>query len=96
LRTFGLFFAANYGVIFVLYRRTSDLKNRLVIELHFALLLVAMVQFLTVAIGVGTHEATKHLFLFDLLVDLCFAAAILWLTSVATDRNPSPKVASDA
>jgi hypothetical protein len=62
----------------------------LILELQASLLIVAIVQFLTVAIVVGTHEATKHLFLFDLLVDLCFAADILWLITVATDRNPSP------
>jgi hypothetical protein len=89
LKSFGLFFAANYVAILFLYCRSSSLKNRLMLELQASLLLVAIVQFLTVAIGVGTHEATKHLFLFDLLVDLCFATGILWLIAVAT-RDPSP------
>jgi hypothetical protein len=62
----------------------------LILELQACLLLVAIVQFLTVAIVVGTHEATKHLFLFDLLVDLCFAADILLVIALVTGRNPSP------
>ena len=90
LKSFGLFFAANYVAILFLHRRASSLKNRLILELQACLLLVAIVQFLTVAIVVGTHEATKHLFLFDLLVDLCFAADILLVIALVTERNPSP------
>jgi len=90
LKSFGLFFMVNFLAIVLLYRGAKSLKNRLMLELQGALLLTAIVQFLTVAIGVGTHEATKHLFLFDLIVDLCFATGVLYLISVATDRNPSP------
>ena len=82
LKSFGLFFAVNLAGIAVLYRRNAPLKGRLWLELQAALLLMAILQFLTVAIGVGTHEAAKHLFLFDLLVDVCFASSVLWLAGL--------------
>jgi hypothetical protein len=81
LKSFAWFFLANFGGIALLYHhhRNGPLRDRLLLELQAALLLMAILQFLTVAIVVGTHEATKHLFLFDLLVDVCFASAVLWL-----------------
>jgi hypothetical protein len=80
LKSFAWFFGANFVGIALLYTRNRSLKDRLLLELQTALLVMAILQFLTVAIMVGTHEATKHLFLFDLLVDVCFAGAVLWLT----------------
>ena len=76
---FALFFAANLVGIALLYHRNAPLKDRLSLELQAALVLMAILQFLTVAVGAGTHEATKHLFLFDLLVDACFVGDVLWL-----------------
>ena len=64
------------------------MRDRLLLELQAALLLMAILQFLTVAIVVGTHEATKHLFLFDLLVDVCFASAVLWLAGFLARLRP--------
>jgi hypothetical protein len=83
-----LFFAVNLAGIAFLYRRNAPLKDRLLLELHAALVLMAILQFLTVAVGVGTHEATKHLFLFDLLVDVCFASAMLWLAGFSARVGP--------
>ena len=40
---------------------------------------MAILQFVPVAIAQGTHEAVKHLFLFDLLLDICFMTGAAWL-----------------
>jgi hypothetical protein len=92
LSSLGLFFAANFAGIALLYRRQISRRRQLMLELQAALLLMAIVQFLSVAIVAGTHEATKHLFLFDLLVDVCFATAVLWLAGLWHDsgRTVSP------
>jgi hypothetical protein len=83
LKSFALFFGVNCAGIALLYPRRGTPTDRLLLELQGALLLMAILQFGSVAVAQGTHEAAKHLFLFDLLVDICFGIAVIYGWRVA-------------
>ena len=63
------------------------LFRSLLLELQAALLLMAILEFLAVVIAQGSYEAVKHLFLFDALVDVCFAIGATWLAGSIVIRR---------
>jgi hypothetical protein len=59
-------------------------EDRAVTELHAGLVLMAMLQFLTVIVGEGEYEIVKHLFLFNLLCEVCFVFLVMYGVSAVT------------
>lgn len=78
----ALFFALNGAAIIALHRRKGDPRERLLIELQLALIAMAALQWVTVTVAQGTYEATKHLFLFDSLVDTSFTLGVVWASTI--------------
>ena len=91
---FACFFAVNLTGILLLYWRMRTKYHRLLLELQLAWLLMAVVQFLSVVIAQGDYEPVKHLFLFNLLVNICFAGALIWLADRAQHALRSVRLRS--
>jgi hypothetical protein len=66
---------------------TSELRTRLLAELHLLLVVMALMQFLVVLLGEGEFEIVKHLFLFNLLFDLALVALACWVTTGIWQRK---------
>lgn len=62
------------------FDRTSE--NRIVTRLHAALIATAIVQFLTTVIGVGMCDIEKHLFLFNLICEICLVFLIVYVANI--------------
>ena len=59
--------------------------RRMITEIHGMLLIMALMQFLIVVVGEGTADIVKHLFLFNLLCEVCFV--FLFMYAVAAIRH---------
>src|SRR3990172_2830839 len=77
----GLWFAAALAALLVCYLRQTQRQNRLLIEFLIALLLLAVAQFVLVALYQGTIDPAKHMFLFNLLFDIGVATALVGAAS---------------
>lgn len=69
-------FFAGYFLISLYF---SIKKRNLIAELNMLLPLMAMLLFGTIVIGDGYREVAKHLFLFNILFDLCNIIGVTWL-----------------
>jgi hypothetical protein len=65
--------------------RTMEYASNVRTELAIGLALAALCQFLTAIIGEGIHEASKHLFMFNVIFDACIIVAIVTIV-VAVPR----------
>lgn len=61
------------------FRLDNNKSNRAVSEIHIAVIFIAIMQFATVSLGEGIHDAAKHLFLFNLASDICFIFMIMYV-----------------
>jgi hypothetical protein len=76
----ALFFFVNVAVVAIkFWRFDTTLERRTVSVIHGMLILMACFQFLTVTLGAGELDLVKHLFLFDVLCDVCFIFLIGYL-----------------
>jgi hypothetical protein len=91
---FSCFFAVNLAGIILLYWKKRAQHHRLLLELQLALLLMAVIQFLSVVIAQGDYEPVKHLFLFNLLAKICFASDLIWLADRAQHALRSARLQS--
>jgi hypothetical protein len=64
--------------IVILYCRKRTLVERLLLELQALLMAMAVVQILTVSVTMGSIDAIKQMFLFNILFDISFAIALVW------------------
>jgi hypothetical protein len=81
----AVFFAGNALAALAAFLKTGSRHFKAVMVLHLALVLMALEQLLVTA-ATGQYELVKHLFLFNLLFDLCLCAdialATAWLSSL--------------
>ncbi|MDO8588743.1 MAG: hypothetical protein Q7T82_17070 [Armatimonadota bacterium] len=56
--------------------------DRMITKLHGALVVMAGLQFLIVILGEGLYEIAKHLFLFNLLCDVCLVFLIMYAVNI--------------
>jgi hypothetical protein len=66
------------------WRSAPGPRLRLLAELHLVILALACLQFGVVLLGEGEFEIVKHLFLFNLMVDLALACLAGWSVMAAT------------
>lgn len=82
-----IFIAAFYSVVLLVliyeYSRTSNAKERFLIEFFGFLLLAGIIQFVLPVIGDGEADLSKHLFFFNLCFDMLFAASLVYITAKA-------------
>jgi hypothetical protein len=74
-----LFFAANAVAGVILHRRAISPRDRFLLEMLGALLVMTASQILLVTITMGTLDPIKQLFLFNVLLDACIVFDIVWL-----------------
>ncbi|MGA2327747.1 MAG: hypothetical protein ABSH05_15800, partial [Bryobacteraceae bacterium] len=77
----GLFFAGNAILALAVYLRTGSRRLKAAMVLHFVVVLMAIEQFLVAEAVCGQYELAKHLFLFNLLFDLCLSADVVLATA---------------
>ncbi|MEN6371654.1 MAG: hypothetical protein ABFD64_06525 [Armatimonadota bacterium] len=78
----GLFLGVNVATVVLKWRYFDKMvKDYKISELHAVLILMAVLQFFIVIIGEGEHEIVKHLFLFNLLSEICFIFLIMYMVS---------------
>jgi hypothetical protein len=78
----GLLFSLYLFAILTVRVRLPNTSYQLISEFHLLLVLLAIAQFFFCTVGGGEPELSKHLFLFDALVDifvLGITLTILWL-----------------
>jgi len=73
------FCAANAVGGGILYRRAGSLRDRFLLEMLGARLLMTLSQIVLVTITMGTIDPIEHLFLFNVLLDSCIAFDLVWL-----------------
>jgi hypothetical protein len=56
----------------------KTLRDRLISELHLSITLMAVVQFMTVLLAEGTFELVKHMYLFNILIDISLVFLIAY------------------
>jgi hypothetical protein len=82
----GLFFAGNAIVALAVCLKTGSRHLKAVMVLHLVAVLMALEQLLVAETVCGQYELPKHLFLFNLLFDLCLCADVVlataWLSSL--------------
>jgi len=91
----AVFLAGNAFAALAVCLKTNSRHLRAVLVLHLVLALMALEQLLTVAVA-GQYELTKHMFLFNLLFDLCLCAdlvlATAWLSSLRFHLAPRQRL----
>jgi hypothetical protein len=81
--TFVILFVVNVGAVIIKIRKFDrKVSDRILSELHLAIALMAVFQLFTVLLAEGTFELVKHLFLFNLLVDITFVFLICYLGGI--------------
>lgn len=94
----------NLGAIIIKIKKFDrTVPNRLLSETHLVILLMAVFQYLTVIMAEGTFELVKHMFLFNLLLDVTLvfiitylARVFRWLMKTGVIRNPKIKVSMNS
>lgn len=76
-----VFFVGNAALALVIYLRTGSHTLKALMVLHLVVILMAVEQLLGAEIGCGQYELVKHLFLFNLLFDLCLCADVVLAAS---------------
>jgi len=68
----------------VIKRRWIDhrIQDGLLSELHLAIIGMAVFQYLTVLMAEGTFELVKHMFLFNVLLDVCLIFLVVYFTAM--------------
>jgi hypothetical protein len=107
--TLILVFVISIGAVWVKIKKFDhDKRGVLTSELHVTIIFMAVLQYITVLMAEGTFELVKHMFLFNLLLDISFIFLIAYLAEAligAYRRNrtshqqgnlPSIKNPSDA
>jgi hypothetical protein len=79
------FFGFNAVVVLLIYRQTHDIRQKIILEFAALIVLMAMAQFMIVAVGDCDIEISRHLFLFNVLFDLCVIFDFLWIASKLQD-----------
>lgn len=59
-------------------RRQTLVSNRVLIDLYLGLLVIAASQFALVSITQSIIDPVKHMFLFNLVFDICLGGALVW------------------
>jgi len=73
-------FVINLGTVWVRIKKFDHSKSSLLLsELHLTIIFMAVFQYLTVLMAEGTFELVKHMFLFNLLIDITFVFLIAYL-----------------
>ncbi len=73
----------NMGAVWVKIKRYDhDKKNLVLSGLHLTITIMAVIQYMTVLMAEGTFELVKHMFLFNLLLDVTFVFLITYLADV--------------
>jgi hypothetical protein len=73
-------FIINLGAVWVKIKKFDHNKNNSILSgLHLTVLFMAVIQYLTVLMAEGTFELVKHMFLFNLLLDITFIFLIAYL-----------------
>jgi hypothetical protein len=82
----AVFFAGSASAALAVFLKTSSRQLKAVMVLQLALVAMALEQLLVAEAACGQYELTKHLFLFNLLFDLCLCANLIlgtaWLSSL--------------
>lgn len=79
---FVLFFAAaSYEWV-----RRKDTRSRIAVELFVLLALIGIFSFLIPIVGDGLADLSKHLFLFNVVFDMMFVTAIVWIVYQLTHQ----------
>jgi hypothetical protein len=86
----AVFFAGSASAALAVFLKTSSRQLKAVMVLQLALVAMAIEQLLAAEAVCGQYELTKHLFLFNLLFDLCLCADLVlacdWMDR--TRRSP--------
>ena len=61
----------------VLYWKTSTKEHKRVLEMYAVILAMTVAQFATVSVAQGQINPVKHMFLFNVLADVCLAGALI-------------------
>jgi hypothetical protein len=73
----------NLGAIAIKIKKFDrSVPDRLISETHLVILLMAVFQYLTVIMAEGTFELIKHMFLFNLLLDVTLVFVIAYIAGV--------------
>ncbi len=87
----AVFFAGSAGAALAVCLKTSSRQLKAVMVLQLALVAMALEQLLVAEAVCGQYELTKHLFLFNLLFDLCLCADLVLATAWASRTRRSPR-----
>ncbi len=87
----AVFFAGSAGAALAVFLKTSSRQLKAVMVLQLALVAMALEQLLVAEAVCGQYELTKHLFLFNLLFDLCLCADLVLATAWASRTRRSPR-----
>lgn len=77
------FFGLNLAGVVILHRRSIGLLAKMRTELFVGVLLMALTQFGVAVFGDAEIELSRHLFLFNVLVDICLVVDVLWCVNAA-------------
>ena len=87
----GIFFVGSAGVALAVFPKTGSRQLRAAMVLQLALAAMAIEQLLVAEAACGQYELGKHLFLFNLLFDLCLCANVVLATAwVSRTWRPGP------
>lgn len=87
-------FVVNLGAVVVKkWRFDRRQADRLISDLHLAVTLMAVFQYLTVLMAEGVFELVKHMFLFNLLMDISLVFGVSYAAWLAF-RTPARAAAS--
>lgn len=74
-----LFFAAYMAAALLEWQRAASARGRIRAELFLLLALTGIFAFLIPILGDGQADIGKHLFLFNVIFDMMFVAAVVWV-----------------
>jgi len=88
----AVFFAGSASAALAVFLSTSSRQVKAAMVLQLALVAMALEQLLVAEAVCGQYELTKHLFLFNLLFDLCLCADLVLATAWVNRTGRSPYV----
>jgi len=68
-----------------IYRRAGGDSHQYIAGLNLLCLIMAIMQFGTCILAEGEFDLARHLFLFNLLMDVCLVINVVWITSRVRD-----------
>jgi len=77
--------AALVGALWLWWRETN-IQSRMLCEIFVILLILGTFQFILVSVTQSVIDTAKHMFLFNLVFDVCFIAVLVCLARVVTGR----------